>query len=245
MAFERLAEIDRKLHADYDELLGDHESVFSSNTKLGWSIDFSIARTCLGRTPICSAVCYGTRRGAVQAANLDVLEKHLRVLRYFQEADAEVAAWRVVTEYETKRMSCLRWCGVGDLTIEVVRVINVIAREYPHVRQWVVSRIPHLLAQVDRRAKNIALMFSADQSLESALAVAEMARCQHPLVRYSFLRTDPEDPIPDGMNVVFDVRKGMPSPPSAFTCPADAGRFPLKSDACERCGWRCARPLGE
>jgi hypothetical protein len=241
MPYKDLKKIDDKLHAGYDERLGDHESIFSTNTKTKWSIDFPIARTCQGRTPICSAVCYGARKGAPQAANLEVLEKQLRVLRFFEETDSDVVTHRIMSEHESKRMECLRWCAVGDLTFEAVRVINRLGREYPLVRQWIVTRIPWLAAQISRDAPNLRVMFSLDGSAESALALAEIAQHQHPLVRYSFLRLDPDEPTM-GADVVFDLRKGLaPPPPPAFICPADSGRFDHKKNACTRCGWRCAR----
>jgi len=241
MSYEDLKEIDDKFHADYNQPLGDHETIFSSNNKLRWSIDFPIARTCMGRTPVCSAACYGTKKGRPQARNLDVLEKHLRVLHYFRNVDCDVVAQRIVKGYEAKRLQCLRWCGVGDLTIEAVRVINTIAREHSQVRQWVVSRIPHLLAQVDRSAQNVSLMFSTDGSLESALALEEMARYQHQLVKISYLRVAPDEEIPD-VDVVFDAEKGFPAhPPPLFGCPGDSGAFGNKAGACMACHWHCLR----
>ena len=174
-----------------------------------------------------------------------MLEKHLRVLNYFRNVECEVVAHRIAREYEAKRLQCLRWSSVGDLTIEAVRVINTIAREYSHVRQWVVSRIPHLLAQIDRHAQNVSLTFSIDSSPESALALEEMARHQHPLAKVAYLRVSPEESIPP-VDVVFDADKGFPAPPRPlFACPADSGAFDNKGNACQRCGWRCARPIGE
>lgn len=243
MSFFDLQTYDEKLLADYCKPLGAGE-LFSSNTKCGRSIDFPIARTCRP-TPICAELCYGSKRSSPQGRDISVLERQLRVLHFFRRTDPIEAAHRVVKE--AGNVSCIRWCGVGDLEVEVVRAINVIANQYPLRLQWVVTRKPEMAARIVRGTDSVFVMFSLDGSHDSRKRLAEMARHQHPRVYYSFLRRYPdEDTL--GAVVVFDAVPGMPAPAQGFQCPADAGRFRngkgkrTKKHACERCGWRCASP---
>ena len=251
MAYKDLVEIDQKLHCDYELTLGESEPVISQNNKCGYSIDLPIARTC-HPTSVCAEYCYVCLENRFHADWLTVQRKHLRVLRYLQDSHPHQAADRIVKEYQARRMQCLRWCGVGDLTMEVVREINTIAVHHPEVIQWVVSRRPDLLAQIVRGAPYVRMMFSMDNSAESMAARVEIGRHDIPGLKLLYLRVHPDEDVL-GAHVVYDLHPGYPSPPApAFACPVDAGRYPVKKRAClhpggqggatsgpGRCGWRC------
>lgn len=240
MPYRDLANIDRRLLVDYDEPLQPDKSVFSTNTKLGFSIDFPIARTCRP-TPICAEHCYGSRSGAPQSKDLDALRKQIRVYHYVKHVDPIVASQRIVAEYDKKHLTFLRWCGVGDLFPEAVRLINTIARLYPRVVQWVVTRRPEYAAKINRTSQNVFVMFSLDATADSRRRMAEAAQLQHARLYFSFLRTHPDDDTL-GARVVFNEQRthGLPNDHSPTVCPADAGLIDFKG-ACARCR-RCFSP---
>lgn len=122
-------------------------------------------------------------------------------------------------------MFCIRWCGVGDLFPEAVRVSNTIVRAHPDVRQWAVTRRPEMAVQINRDAPNLWLMFSLDGSAESKRRMAEVARHQHPRLYFSFLRVRAREET-FGANLIFDHKMKMPTPiGEGYVCPGDAGRF--------------------
>jgi len=214
--------------------LGPKEKICSGNTKTGWSVNFPIWRTCRP-TKVCAALCYGAVKGRPITWDKSLL-KYLRVYRYFLSAPAEEVAERIYKEYKARGMTFLRWNGVGDLFPEAVKVINILAREHPDMILWVVTRKPEMAAKIDRKAKNVYVMFSLDNDPDSRKRKAAMARRRHPRVYYSFLRQSGEDDTM-GARIVFNAhqkKKVLPYDDPKTVCPVDAGRVEL-AGACEGC----------
>jgi hypothetical protein len=235
MSFQHLRQKFERQYFDYDDELAANEEIFSGNTKCRFSIDFPMPRTCRP-TPTCAPICYGADRSTPQAVTDTVHEKQLRRYNTFLRSSPDDLAAAIVARYRRKRLKCLRWCGVGDLFPEAVRVINIIAHRDPGVRQWVVTRKPEMARQLSRTAQNLYAMFSLDASPESMRRLAEIASERHPRIYFSFLCREQDTPLPIA-SVVFYTKPPLAVGPRA--CPADAGVI-AKKNACITCGWRCA-----
>lgn len=227
---------------DLDEgPLRSHEKICSGNTKTGYSVNFPIWRTCRP-TKVCAALCYGAVKGRPITWDKSLL-KYLRVYRYFLNTDPETIADRIRKEYVSKKMTFLRWNGVGDLFPEAVEVINILARKYPDMVLWVVTRKREMAAKIDRKAENVYVMFSLDKDPDSRKRKTLMDRHRHPRVYYSFLRQEEGDDTL-GARIVFNAhqkKKDLGYDDPRTVCPVDAGQIPLEG-ACEGCR-KCFSPV--
>jgi hypothetical protein len=229
--------------------------LLSGNAKTSVSLDFPIGHTCTP-TALCARMCYASRPGTPARWDKS-LRMRLRNLRYFQLATPREAAARLEREFSRARrawathrgvnLDFLRVNGTGDLTIEVVRVLNLFAGEHPDVSVWVVSRLPTLAGMLVPRP-NLYLQLSTDSTTTSgAWASTAAVLTLNPRAYTSFLRTKPDEDT-HGAAIVFNEKRteGLPySGPG--DCPADAGRIPLDNvrgdggTACSKCR-KCFSP---
>lgn len=142
-------------------LLGEREDAISANKVTGASLNVPIAGTCQP-SRVCIQDCYAGNNSQSWPSSL---RKQARTQRAMA-ADPIAFAQRVAREYDRKRLTYLRWNGVGDLTPPAVEAINWIIRERPDIALWIVTRIPELAAQLEHGPRAF-VHFSLDRhSLE-------------------------------------------------------------------------------
>ena len=210
----------------------DH--ICSGNLKTGYSINFPIYKTCVP-TKICASTCYGAIKGR-PITWVNSLTKQMKIYHWFMETDPEIIADKIHKEYVAHKMTFLRWNGVGDLFKESVDVINIISEKYSDDVLWVVTRLPEWAAKINRKAKNVYIMFSLDSDPKSRERRTKMKRHRHPRLYYSYLRFN-KDEDTMGARIVFNahqMKKQLPYDDPKTVCPVDAGIIP-KKNACENC----------
>jgi hypothetical protein len=230
----RLARKTKRLRKDGVAVLGQKEQICSHNTKTGYSVNFPICGTCRP-TSVCAELCYGAKPGRPITWDNSVL-KNLRVHDYFLKTHADDVADRLHDEYVRRKMTFLRWNGVGDLFPESVHVINRIAVRYPDMVLWIATRIPEMARMVTRRGENIYLQFSLDGSDECRKRRGKIALSRHPRLYYSFLRRSMDEDTM-GARIVYNAqqyKKHLICDDRRTVCPADADMLKIKG-ACEKC----------
>jgi len=242
MAKSIVAELRARVKAlakEYDGVLKPDETICSDNTKTGSSLNFPHI-TCRP-TSVCSDVCYGAMPGK-PITWTNSLKKYLRVYRYFLEAPPDEVADRIHREYVRRKMTFLRWNGVGDLFPESAAVVGQMAKRHPEDTLLIVTRKPEMVSLIPRDVQNMYLMFSLDGSKESPVRRADALRRRHPRMYFSFLRRRPDEDTM-GARIVFNAqqsKKVLPYDDFVTVCPVDADRIPVKG-ACATCR-RCFRP---
>jgi hypothetical protein len=214
--------------------LGPKEKICSSNIKTGHSINFPIWKTCRP-TSVCSKLCYGAIAGRPITWTAS-LQKFMKNYRYFMIEDPVVIAERIYKEYKSKKMSWLRWNGVGDLFPQAIPVINHLVENHPDVTLLVVTRKPEMVQDLSRTAKNLYIMFSLDGSKLSIVSKQQVDLQNHPRLYYSYLRQTEEEDT-KGSSIIFNMqqkKKELPYEDKERVCPVDAGVIPLER-ACESC----------
>ena len=230
----QLARKTKRLRRDGVAVLGQKEQICSHNTKTGFSVNFPICGTCKP-TPVCAELCYGAKRGRPITWDNSVL-KNLRVHDHFLKTPSEEIADRLYKEYVRKKMTFLRWNGVGDLFPESVDVINQIAVRHPDMVLWIATRIPEMAKRVTRKGENLFLQFSLDGSNECRKRRGIIVRSRHPRLYYSFLRRSMDEDTM-GARIVYNAqqnKKNLSCDDRRTVCPADAEMLAIKG-ACEKC----------
>lgn len=228
----------KALAKEYDEVLGPDETICSDNTKTGFSLNFPHI-TCRP-TSVCAETCYGAMPGKPITWTAS-LKKYLRVYRYFLMADPDEVADRIHGEYVKRRMTFLRWNGVGDLFRESAGIADRLVSRHPEDVLLIVTRKPEMVPLIPQDAENAYLMFSLDGSKESERRKAEVLRHGHRRLYFSFLRRSADEDTM-GARIVFNAqqsKKVLPYDDPVTVCPVDADRIPVKG-ACANCR-RCFR----
>lgn len=228
--------------------------LLSSNAKTSVSLDFPIGHTCTP-TALCARVCYASRPGTPARWDKSV-RMRLRTLRYFELASPATAAARLWREFGKAQrawarrglvLDFLRVSGTGDLTIEVVRALNLFTEAHPEITLWVVSRKPAVAGMLVARP-NLFLQLSTDATTTPmARAQMQAVMAGNPRAYLSFLRTEAHDNT-HGAAIVFN-EKATPGLPygGMGDCPVDAGRLELGNvrgvggTACSKCR-KCFNP---
>jgi hypothetical protein len=226
-----------------------HPALLSANAKTGVSFNLPVGATCRP-TALCAEVCYATAPSALTTRKA-WLRKYHRNLRYIRLEEPDAVVARLTREFRGAQrawarrgipLECLRVNGLGDLTAELVPVINAFARANPAVKVWVVTKRFDLAADIET-LPNVYLALSIDRTTPAALV--ERARRlveAHARAYLAFLRTAPGDDTL-GAAIVYDEKKaaGLPFDP-VTGCPVDAGLMPLDNErgfggsACAKCG---------
>jgi hypothetical protein len=143
---------------DATGVLRDDESPLSENALAGPTVSVPIAGTCQP-SKVCVADCYAASN---RMATPEAIAKQYRV-QHAMDARPVAFAKRIIREYDRRKLTYLRWNGVGDLTPAAVRAINHIITTRPDITLWIVTRIPELAAQV-KHGPNAYLHFSLDKA---------------------------------------------------------------------------------
>lgn len=209
----------------------------SANYKTTWSINFPIHKTC-DPTKTCYRLCYG-RRGRLAMGNS--LTRQDKVYEVFCKEDPNRIAYEIAKGYRRRNLSFIRWCGVGDLTEDVVNVLNILGTEHSDTVHWVVTRRVDMVAKLRHDMPNVYIGFSLDESDESLERKQAVDELNHPRVYYTFLR-ETADTDTLGAKIIFDshaLKGQLPYSPKTC-CPVDSGKMPMEN-ACSRCK-KCFSP---
>ncbi len=254
--FATLRERELQLMADVGDMTLDElrqGPLLSGNSKTSVSLDLPIGHTCQP-TALCASVCYASRPGTPARWDKSV-RMRLRTLRYFELSTPREAADRLWREFRRARhayrsrtrLDFLRVNGTGDLTMSVVRVLNIFVAEHPEITVWVVSRKPAIAAGLTPRP-NLYLQLSTDATTTApSLAMMRYLMDFNPRAYLSFLRTKPDDDTSRAA-IVFNEKGHHELPYTGIKdCPVDAGRLGLGNvrgkggTACSRCR-KCFTP---
>lgn len=226
---------------------GKRYSLLSANAKTSVSLDMPIGQTCTP-TPVCAAVCYGTRSDSPLSWTKSIVAR-LRNLRRLKLSNTEQFVEDLERDFAIKqrmyakrgvKLDFLRINGVGDLTEELVAVVNLFVARNPGVKVWVVTRKFDLAATI-APAQNLFLELSLDSSTSRAdLAAAWCVVEQHPRAFTSYLRKHANDDTLAAA-IIFDEKRTEGLPHDSRLCPVDARKLPLGNvrgkggTACARC----------
>ena len=216
--------------------LKDNEIPLSDNAVAGPTISVPIAGTCQP-SKVCAKDCYAASN---TQATPESIAKQYRV-QHSMEADPVAFAERVIREYDKKKLTYLRWNGVGDLSLAAVASINQIIKTRPDITLWIVTRIPHVAAQIEH-GPNAYIHFSLDRASidrrDAFLAVPP--KSQNYFFSYQCEKGEvPPDSRSLGVSVIFHRRYK----PAAGSNIADPATCPLNTladctgacNACRRC----------
>lgn len=234
MTLRQLAHKTKSIPEDEIGYLSSKETVCSLNTKTGWSVNLPILGTCRP-TKVCADLCYGVLLGKPVAWTPSI-KKNLRVLRYFKETPAQIAADRIHKEYVARKMDFIRWNGVGDLIPETVKVINLLAEQHPDMAMWVVTKKPEFIQHLNRTSPGLYIMFSLDSDPRSLRSKEIVKEQKHPRTYFSFLRTEADQDTLEA-RIIFNLqqkKKHLPFEDPRRCCPVDAGKIETKG-ACGKC----------
>jgi hypothetical protein len=169
------------------------------------------------------------------------LTRQARVFKVFCEENPKQIAQVIAQGYIRRNLNFLRWCGVGDLTPEVCKVINELGTKYPDTCHKVVTRKPSMVKLLRRDMPNVYIMFSLDGSPESKKRKKQVDKLQHPRVYYSYLRESADEDTM-GAQIIFDAHhmKGKLPWDAKRCCPVDSGKMEMER-ACEKCK-KCFSP---
>jgi hypothetical protein len=182
----------------------------STNSKTEASINVAIVGSCMP-TKQCEQYCYGSRGPIAFKHSLIVQAKNLARFNHLEsaaEAEVEQEARNIMKQVGAA--SWFRWNGVGDLVPGSVRVINAIARLYPKVTQWVVTRKP-AMARLLSDSASISVLFSLDNTTPAkvkAEALVVRAGFKKTLFQFSWTQTSETDLAPAEVSIVFNNHTG-------------------------------------
>ena len=187
---------------NYDDLLGDSESIMSFNKVTGYSVNFPIALTCQP-TGVCANRCYFAKGGSSWPA---ALKKQIRLYNSTTD-DPRGTADRLISEInrKSKKPDFMRWNGGGDLFPESVEMLHYAAEAFPDIPFWVVTRIPKYASMV-KEMKNVYVHFSLDGKSLSRMKKYEKFDKKSQNYFYSYQCDKGEMPSKDnlkGVSVVF------------------------------------------
>jgi hypothetical protein len=208
------------------------------NDKIGskvFAFNLPAVETCPGRSPCCEAHCYAqTGRWRFNA----VREALAWNLRWARKA---MFVPEVCEELRRRKVKVLRLHASGDFFDEayVLRWLEILERSpgvraYAYTRSW---RVPAMEAALARLAAlaNFQMWYSAD-------ADTGVPRGLPPGCRVAWLMAEPDEPVPQGVDLVFRVRSLRKTPLKriglTLVCPTEQGRE--HSTTCTTCGvcWR-------
>ena len=216
--------------------LRDKETILTEDRVAGATVDFPIAGTCQP-SKVCVRDCYAASN---MMATPESIAKQWR-RQHSMEADPVAFAERVIREYDKKRLTYIRWNGVGDITPAAVHALNHLIATRPDIALWIVTRIPELAAQIEH-GPNAYIHFSLDRTTldrRDAFLDAQPKNANH-----FFSYQCEKDEVPPqgkdlGVSVIFH-RRYKPAPQANLT---DTAVCPLNTladcagacNACRRC----------
>ena len=208
------------------------------NEKIGndiYAFNLPAVTTCPGMSSACACCCYA-QRGRWLFPNVQrALAWNLRIAQQPHFVD------EVVEEVRRRQVRVLRIRASGDFfdepyTRKWADVLDLSPRvkAYAYTRSW---RIPDMRMALEELAtlRNFRLWYSADRDTGIPTDVPDG-------VRISWLQLDANDPVPDGVHLVFRNHPIRRIPQQriglAVVCPTERGR--KHSKTCTTCGicWR-------
>ena len=172
------------------------------NTKLGtiWSWNIPAKLTCPGKSAVCEAICYASRR---RYKNANVVESHRR-----NEQLRHGPTWvdDLVAEIAKSRVKVLRIHAAGDFdTVDyVVNWLQIVNRcpdttFYAYTRSWTQAELKPWLVELGA-CDNFELWFSWDSSMEVPPDI--------PGIRTCYLSLNDDDEPSAATDLVFREKRG-------------------------------------
>ena len=216
------------------------DAVFvSTNSKTGFSINVSIARTCRP-TKACSEYCYGLEGRIRYPA---ALASQARNAAFFEKATNEQLRQMalIVGARVLKRQRFIRMFGVGDLQPGSVRFVTLLAMSFPKLSVWVSTRKLEMARRLPT-LPNLHIMLSCDATTtpENLEATRWLIRQRGPQFFGAWVQRSPDDKIPSWIRVVFAEhhvgKRGRARwTPDSRACPATVRGGIAHDGACARC----------
>jgi Gene product 88 len=213
------------------------------NKKLGdkliWSFGLPSGRpdVCLGLSAACRAHCYARR---VEAIRPSVRARYAENLRLSRLPDFEQ---RLYYDIVLNRVAVVRVHSGGDFySATYARKWLRVLRRLPRVRFFLYTRcwrddaVRPVLERMARR-RNCRVWYSCDRETGLPARVP-------PRVRLAWLMTEADDSPPDGVHLVFRVRRLRRQAATRLggvrVCPEEDGVRRRRPVTCDRCGlcWR-------
>jgi hypothetical protein len=207
------------------------------NNKLGSAIhkfDIPAGETCPGQTAICALVCYA-KTGVYKAFPKSISPG---LQRNFAASRRDDFISRILTDIDEEDAQIVRVHASGDFySPNYLEKWNEIARQrtmvqfYSYSRSWRVPAIqPGLVTQ--SKLPNWVSYWSCDA--ESGLPNPRPAR-----IRIAWLQTKLDEPIPEGVDLVFrtrTIRGKDPLPGTPEVCPHEMPGPISERPTCGQCG---------
>lgn len=177
-------------------------SILSSNTKTGVSLNLPIKGHCRP-TKNCSRCCYAKSGHTTLPSSL---RKQTWLSKYLAGKDISELI------HESRLHTAVRISGTGDLSLEHIPNILLLAKSCPGTMFWGMTRKIEIAKALDK-VKNIKLMVSLDSSSPEETKKYKGAICWGPNL--------PGDKVPDRKNIITvfpyhrsgHVIKGVPRHP--------------------------------
>jgi hypothetical protein len=210
----------------------------SRNSKTGYSVNTSIARTCRP-TKSCSTYCYGLEGRMTFPAALKTQAKNAA---FFNNASTKtlLAEAKRVGRRVLKRQTFIRMFGVGDLQKGSAFFIACLARENPKLQVWTSTRKLEI-AETLPDVPNLHCMLSCDASTttENIKRARDLVRRRDGQFYIAWVRRSVDEKVPSWVTIVFEehhIGKGRASwTPEPRACPATVDGGLAHDAACSKC----------
>ena len=211
----------------------------STNSKTGYSINASIARTCRP-TKACSEYCYGLEGRIRYPA---ALASQARNASFFETADESLLGESAlaVGRRVLRRQTFIRMFGVGDLQPGSVTFLTRLAMAYPKLSVWVSTRKLELARKLPL-LPNLHVMLSCDATTtkKNVEDVRWLIRQMGPQFFAAWVRRSEDEKPPSWVKVVFEEhhvgKKGRARwEPEPRACPATVRGGVAHDGACAKC----------
>jgi hypothetical protein len=220
-----------------------HNIFLSDNSKTGYSINVSIARTCQP-TRACQSYCYGLESRIALPASLNRHAENAARFDFLEDAPEAVVQEeaRIIAARVLKKQSFLRVFGVGDLQPGSVRFINTLAAIAPELTLWVATRKFELARGLEVRP-NVHVMLGTDASMSPKRLEQSRALVQEkgPTFYIAYVQQFEDEKIPEDVSVAFAEHhwhgraKWSEGEVAAQLCPATVVGGAAHDNACDKC----------
>lgn len=211
----------------------------STNSKTGYSVNVSIARTCRP-TKACSEYCYGLEGRIRYPA---ALASQARNASFFENADEATIGESALAigRRVLRRQDFIRMFGVGDLQPGSVAFLTRLATAYPKLQVWVSTRKLELARRLPL-LPNLHVMMSCDATTtkKNLEDVRWLIRQMGPQFFAAWARRSGDEEVPRWVKVVFEEhhvgKLGRARwEPEERACPATVRGGVPHDGACARC----------
>jgi hypothetical protein len=210
----------------------------SHNSKTGYSVNTSIARTCRP-TKACANYCYALEGRLQFGASLGRQVENTVFFETADEPTLRVHAQKVGRRV-LKRQTFIRMFGVGDLQRGSAFFIACLAKENPKLQVWTSTRKLEIAESLPD-VPNLHVMLSMDSTTTAANIEKSRAlvKQRHGQYYVAWVRRAANETVPPWVTIVFEehhVGKGRAKwEPEPRACPATVDGGLSHEGACAKC----------